>query len=161
MEDKHMLTFKSPDDPAYSTVKELIEQLITAYSPSGRAYDAEDDGYIILVEPEDADRTLDELWDGCSLLRIPWEGVFLRDGCPPVARRSTLSGRSPHGHASGPGCPRCPTGRGYIYTSESKQKHKPNIQIKFLIINAPFFMPSAHVRFLAITIDAVMQKSQP
>ena len=58
------LSTLSPDDPAYSTVKELIEQLITAYSPPGRAYDAEDDGYIILIEPEDAYRKLDELWDG-------------------------------------------------------------------------------------------------
>ena len=74
-----MITFKStedltklsPDDPAYATVKELIEQLITAYSPPGRAYDAEDDGYIILIEPEDVDRTLDELWDGASILTIP------------------------------------------------------------------------------------------
>ena len=57
-----MLTFKSTEDlsnlpdnhPAHATVKELIEQLITAYSPPGRAYDAEDDGYIILIEPEDA-----------------------------------------------------------------------------------------------------------
>jgi hypothetical protein len=83
-----MITFKSPedlaklspDDPAYPTVKELIEQLISAYSPPGRAYDAEDDGYIILVEPEDVDRTLDELWDGCTLLNIPWEGIMLRGG---------------------------------------------------------------------------------
>jgi hypothetical protein len=83
-----MITFKSTedlnklpaDDPAYATVKELIEQLITAYSPPGRAYDAEDDGYIILIEPEDADRELDELWDGCTLLNIPWEGIMLRDG---------------------------------------------------------------------------------
>ena len=83
-----MITFKStedinklsPDDPAHDTIKELIEQLISAYSPPGRAYDAEDDGYIILIEPEDADRTLDELWDGCTLLNIPWEGIMLRDG---------------------------------------------------------------------------------
>jgi hypothetical protein len=83
-----MITFKStedlsklsPDDPAHATVEELIEQLITAYSPIGRAYDPEDDGYIILIEPEDADRELDELWDGCTLLNIPWEGIFLRDG---------------------------------------------------------------------------------
>jgi hypothetical protein len=83
-----MLTFKStedlnklsPDDPSYPTVKELIEQLISAYSPPGRAYDAEDDGYIILIEPEDADRELDELWDGATLLNIPWEGIMLRDG---------------------------------------------------------------------------------
>ena len=81
-----MLTFKkskdieklSPDDPAYSTVKELIQQLITAYSPPGRAYDPEDDGYIILIEPEDADRTLDELWEGCTLLNIMWEGIMLQ-----------------------------------------------------------------------------------
>ena len=70
----------SPDDPAHATVQELIEQLIMAYSPPGRAYDAEDDGYIILIEQEDADRTLDELWDGATLLNIPWEGIFLRDG---------------------------------------------------------------------------------
>jgi hypothetical protein len=82
-----MITFKSPedlnklppDDPSYPTVKELIEQLISAYSPPGRAYDAEDDGYIILIEPEDAQRELDELWDGCTLLNIPWEGIMLRD----------------------------------------------------------------------------------
>jgi len=81
-----MLTFKSPEDlnklpenhPAHATVEELIDQLITAYSPSGRSYDAEDDGYIILVEPEDAQRTLDELWNGATLLNIPWEGIFLK-----------------------------------------------------------------------------------
>jgi hypothetical protein len=64
-----MITFKStedlnklsPDDPAHDTVEELIEQLISAYSPPGRAYDAEDDGYIILVEPEDADWVNGEL----------------------------------------------------------------------------------------------------
>jgi hypothetical protein len=79
-----MITFKSPedlnklspDDPSYATVKELIEQLISAYSPPGRTYDAEDDGYIILIEPEDARRELDELWDDCTLLTIPWEGIM-------------------------------------------------------------------------------------
>jgi hypothetical protein len=83
-----MITFKSPedisklspDDPAHATVKELIDQLISAYSPPDRAYDAEDDGYIILIEQEDAQRELDELWDGCTLLNIPWEGIMLRDG---------------------------------------------------------------------------------
>ena len=83
-----MITFKSPEDlsklpenhPAHATIKELIEQLITAYSPIGRAYDAEDDGYVILIEEGDVNRTLDELWDGATLLSIPWEGVFLRDG---------------------------------------------------------------------------------
>jgi hypothetical protein len=83
-----MITFKSPedlnklppDDPAPHTVKERLAQLISADSPPGRAYDAEDDGYIILIQPEDAQRELDELWDGCTLLNIPWEGIMLRDG---------------------------------------------------------------------------------
>ena len=43
-----MITFKStsdlsklsPDDPAFPTVEELIDQLITTYSPPGRLYDA-------------------------------------------------------------------------------------------------------------------------
>ena len=81
-----MLTFKQPadlaklppDDPAHDTVEELIEQLISAYSPPGRPYDPEDDGYVILIEPEDAYRELDELWEGCTLLNIPWEGIFLQ-----------------------------------------------------------------------------------
>ena len=82
-----MITFKSPedlnklspDDPAYATVKELIEQLISAYTREDHPYNAEDYGYIILIEPEDADRELDELWEGCTLLNIPWEGIMLRD----------------------------------------------------------------------------------
>ncbi len=83
-----MITFKStadlaelpPTNPAYATVEELVDQLITAYTPPGRPYDPADDGYIILVEPEDAQRELDELWDGATLLNIPWEGIFLRNG---------------------------------------------------------------------------------
>ena len=81
-----MITFKSPEDlakvppdhQAQATLRTLVHDLVMAYSPIGRAYDPEDDGYIILVEPEDADRTLDELWDGCTLLNIPWEGIMLQ-----------------------------------------------------------------------------------
>ena len=83
-----MLTFKSPedisklspDDPAFPLVKELIKDLIEAYTWEDHPYNPDWYGYIILVEPEDADRTLDELWDGASLLTIPWEGIMLRDG---------------------------------------------------------------------------------
>jgi len=33
-----MISFKTPEDhPAFPTIKELIEQLITAYSPPGRS----------------------------------------------------------------------------------------------------------------------------
>jgi hypothetical protein len=81
-----MKTFKSPDDlhklpenhPAHATVKELIEQLIEAYTWEDHPYNAEDYGYILLVEEGDADRELDELWDGCTLLNIPWEGIMLQ-----------------------------------------------------------------------------------
>jgi hypothetical protein len=83
-----MITFKSTEDidklpenhPAYPTVKEVVDQLITAYTEPGEPYNHEDYGYVLLVEPEDAQRELDELWDGCTLLNIPWEGIMLRDG---------------------------------------------------------------------------------
>jgi len=81
-----MKTFKSPDDlqklsenhPAHATVKELIVQLIEAYTWEDHPYNAEDYGYILLVEEGDTDRELDELWDGCTLLNIPWEGIMLQ-----------------------------------------------------------------------------------
>ena len=83
-----MLTFKSPEDistlpatdPAFPVVQELIKELIEAYTWEDHPYNPDWYGYIILIEPEDADRTLDELWDGCTLLNIPWEGIMLRDG---------------------------------------------------------------------------------
>ena len=80
-----MITFKStedlsklpPEDPAYPTVKELIERLITAY---GKPYNWQDYGYVILIEEADVNETLDEIWNGCNLLNIYWEGIMLRDG---------------------------------------------------------------------------------
>ena len=69
----------SPDDPAHPVIKELIEDLIGAYTWEGHPYNPDWYGYIILIEPEDADRVLDELWDGCTLLNIPWEGITLQD----------------------------------------------------------------------------------
>jgi hypothetical protein len=83
-----MITFKStedlsmlsPTDPANATVKELVDQLITAYTTPGQPYNHEDYGYVILIEEGDVDRELDEIWDGCTLLTIPWEGIMLRDG---------------------------------------------------------------------------------
>ena len=86
MEDIKVITFKSPedlaklppDDPAHATVSSLVHDLITAYSPHGRSYHPEDDGNVILIEKGDVNRTLDELWDGCTLLNIPWEGIMLQ-----------------------------------------------------------------------------------
>jgi hypothetical protein len=61
-----MITFKSPeditklspDDPAFPVVRELIKDLIEAYTWEGHPYNPDWYGYIILIEPEDADRTL-------------------------------------------------------------------------------------------------------
>jgi tRNA uridine 5-carbamoylmethylation protein Kti12 len=83
-----VITFKSTEDlsklpatdPAYPTVQELVERLITAYTEPGQPYNWRDYGYVILIEEPDVDRTLDEIWDGCTLLDIYWEGIMLRDG---------------------------------------------------------------------------------
>jgi hypothetical protein len=83
-----MLTFKSPEDisklppedPAFHVVKELIKDLIEAYTWEGHPYNPDWYGYIILIEKNDADIALDELWDGATLLNIPWEGITMMDG---------------------------------------------------------------------------------
>ena len=83
-----MITFKStedldklpPDNSAHPTVQELVERLITAYTSPGQPYNWQDYGYVILIEEPDAERTLDEIWEGCNLLNIYWEGIMLRDG---------------------------------------------------------------------------------
>ena len=79
-----MITFKStedlsklpPTDPEYPTVQELVKRLITEYTPPGGTYNADDYGYVILIEEADVNRTLDEIWDGCTLLEIYWEGII-------------------------------------------------------------------------------------
>ena len=91
-----MLTFKCPEDisklptsdPAFPLVRELIKELIEAYTWEGHPYNPDWYGYIILIEPEDVDRELDELWDGCTLQsRGNWcprsvhIGETYRNGC--------------------------------------------------------------------------------
>ena len=79
-----MITFKStedlsklpPTDPAHPTVKELVYLLITAYAEPDQPYNHEDYGYVILIEENDVNGTLDEIWDGCTLLDIYWEGIM-------------------------------------------------------------------------------------
>ena len=81
-----MITFKStedlaklpPEDPAFPTVKELVTRLITAYTTPGKPYNWQDCGYVILIEEADVNGTLDEIWDGCTLLDIYWEGIMQR-----------------------------------------------------------------------------------
>ena len=61
---------------AHKTVKELVERIITEYTPPGGTYNADDYGYVILIEESNVNRTLDEIWDGCRLLDIYWEGIM-------------------------------------------------------------------------------------
>jgi hypothetical protein len=83
-----VITFKStsdlsklpPTDPAFPVVRDLVERLIEDYTWEGHPYDPDWYGYTILIQEGDTDRELDEIWDGCTLLTIPWEGIMLRDG---------------------------------------------------------------------------------
>ncbi len=76
-----MITFKStedlsklsPSDPALPTVRTLVHDLITAYTEPGQIYDWEAYGFVILIEESDVNREPNELWDGATLMNIPWE----------------------------------------------------------------------------------------
>lgn len=69
----------SPADPAYLVMKELVEQLIEAYTAPGCTYDAEAYGYCVLLEESDIDGTYDVPGIG-NLLDVLWEGAFKKDG---------------------------------------------------------------------------------
>lgn len=84
-----MKTFKSasdlqslrPDDPAHPVVAELVRVLISAYTDAGETYNAEDYGYIVLIEDGDQDRPLTDIgWDEYRLATIPWEGITWENG---------------------------------------------------------------------------------
>lgn len=65
----------SPSDPAYPVMKELVEQLIDAYTLPGITYKAEDYGYCVLIEEADLSGTTDVPGIG-NLLEVLWEGAF-------------------------------------------------------------------------------------
>lgn len=79
-----MITFKSPEDlaqldphdPAYPVVRELIEVLIEEFPV--QPYNADDYGYVVLVEPQDTGRTLTALDMPWRLEEVPWEGASKR-----------------------------------------------------------------------------------
>ncbi|NGX16145.1 hypothetical protein [Wenzhouxiangella sp. XN24] len=81
-----MIIFKSQADlgqlpqghPAYPVIKELIALLIDDFPV--QPYNADDYGYLVLVEPGDTDRELLELDMPWTLSEIPWEGASLRQG---------------------------------------------------------------------------------
>lgn len=94
-----MKIFKSIEDverlgshhPSYSTIKELVEQLIEAYSDYERPYCPEDDGYIVLVEPGDVERVLEELLMPYRLVEVPWEGVSMIDDHSTLSTSPTIN----------------------------------------------------------------------
>jgi hypothetical protein len=83
-----MLQFKGPADlkhlpashPAYPRIKDLVDRLIVDYHPPGRSYDPDDDGWICLIEEQDVDRVLTEVWADWTLADVLWEGITYKDG---------------------------------------------------------------------------------
>jgi hypothetical protein len=79
-----MITFKSIADvehihhhPLHATVKSLFLSIIDDLPE----YRPEDDGYLVLIEPGDVDRVLDDLDMPYRLSEVPFEGVTVLDGC--------------------------------------------------------------------------------
>jgi hypothetical protein len=69
-------------DPAYPIIEEFVHRLITEPKKSEFGYSPEADGYLVLLERDDVDRPLTEIWgaDAYSLSEVPWEGVSWQDG---------------------------------------------------------------------------------
>ena len=84
----NVITFKShedlrklhPDDPALPVMEELVRVLIDDFTTPGHPYNADDFGYLVLIEPEDIDRVLDEVDMPWTLSNVPWEGASMRHG---------------------------------------------------------------------------------
>ena len=68
-----------PDDPAYPLIADLVQRLIVNYESDGFTYDPDADGWIFLIEENDTERVLDEIWDDWTLLDVPWEGITKQD----------------------------------------------------------------------------------
>ena len=84
----NVITFKShndlrklhPGDPAFPVMEELVRVLIDDFTTPGHPYSAEDYGYLVLIEPGDADRVLTDIDMPWRLVDVPWEGASMRDG---------------------------------------------------------------------------------
>ena len=83
-----MITFKSHndleklnnDDPARPIMQDLVSVLIDDFNEPGQSYDADDFGYLVLIEPGDTDRVLTDVDMPWTLADVPWEGASMRDG---------------------------------------------------------------------------------
>ncbi len=63
------------DHPLPSSLKELFAMY------TDPPYRPEDDGYLVLIEPGDVDRVLDDLDMPWKLSQVPFEGVTMVDEC--------------------------------------------------------------------------------
>jgi hypothetical protein len=61
-------------------MEELVRVLIDDFTEPGQSYDADDFGYLVLIEPGDVDRVLTDLDMPWKLADVPWEGASMRDG---------------------------------------------------------------------------------
>jgi hypothetical protein len=64
------------DHPLHATVESLVATVIDEYPD----YRSEDDGYLVLIEPVDAARVLDDLDMPWRLSDVPFEAVTMVDG---------------------------------------------------------------------------------
>ena len=71
----------NPSDPAYPIIEDFVRRLITEPKKSEFGYSPEADGYLVLLDRDDVDRPLTEIWgdDAYSLIDVPWEGVTRQD----------------------------------------------------------------------------------
>ncbi len=83
-----MISFKSfddlsklsSDDPAHPIIEDLAKKLLVTTESMARPYDPDVDGWIVLIEENDVDRPLTEIWgeDAYRLIDIPFEGTTLQ-----------------------------------------------------------------------------------
>jgi len=82
-----MKTFKSIADvdrfrnhPVYASLHDTVESLVVPVITAYPDYRPEDDGYLVLIEPADVDRVLDDLDMPYRLSEVPFEDVTVVDG---------------------------------------------------------------------------------
>jgi hypothetical protein len=71
----------NPANPAYRIIEEFVQSIITDGKKSEFGYSPEADGYLVLLDRNDIDGPLTDIWgrDGYSLIDVPWEGIFKDD----------------------------------------------------------------------------------
>ena len=71
----------NPLNPAHRIIEAFVQSIITNGKKSKFGYSPEADGYLVLLDHDDINRPLTEIWgdDAYSLIDVPWEGVHKDD----------------------------------------------------------------------------------